>query len=201
MRDNHRKIIEVATKLMSEKGYEGTSLQMIADKVGITKASIFHHFEKKEAILLAILHDVVPPVTIDLMLIVTNDSLNGCEKLKELIRMHMGYIAERGDVLKVYLTEFRHLSKGHKEKHLESRRLYTDLVLQIVKEAREENFGQFQGLDPVIVANSLLGMCNWAVIWYRKNGRMSLDEISDQLFQMTTFACLPINSFLIDSTV
>ncbi|MBW1850357.1 MAG: TetR family transcriptional regulator [Deltaproteobacteria bacterium] len=188
--DNRRKIIEVAIKLMSENGYEGTSLQMISDKVGIKKASIFHHFEKKEAILVAILKETIPSATYNLMLLVNNDSLNGCEKLKEFIRIHMGIIAEEGDVLKVYLTEFRHLSKGHKKKYLDTRRLYTDLVIRIVKEAREENSDRFEGLDPGIVANGLLGMCNWAVIWYKKNGRMSLEEISAQMFQMTKFSCL-----------
>lgn len=188
--DNRRKIIEVAIKLMSENGYEGTSLQMISDKVGIKKASIFHHFEKKEAILVAILKETIPSATHNLMLLVNNDRLNGCEKLKEFIRMHMAIIAEQGDVLKVYLTEFRHLSRDRKKKYLDTRRLYTDLVKRIVMEAQEENSDQFEGVDPGIVANGILGMCNWAVIWYQKNGRMSLDEISAQMFQMTKFSCL-----------
>ncbi len=185
---NYEKIIEVATKLMSEKGYYGTSLQMIADKVGIKKASIFHHFEKKEAILLAILQKTVPSATHDLMLLANNHSLSGSEKLKKLIRMHMQFIAEQGDVLRVYLSEFRHLSKHNKKNYLDSRRLYTKLVVQIVKEAREEDLDRFEILDPVIIANGILGMCNWAVFWFKKDGRLALEEISDQLFQMTKFS-------------
>jgi len=179
---------------MSEKGFEGTSLQMIADKVGIKKASIFHHFEKKESILLAILQEVVPSTTHDLMLIANDGSLSGCEKLEKFLRMHMGYVARQGDVLKVYLNAFRHISKEHKKKYLDTRRLYTDLVTRIVKEALEENSDQFEGLDPGIVANGLLGMCNWTVIWYKKNGRMSIEEISDQFLKLTTFSCQSIKS-------
>ena len=85
--DNYRKIIEVSIRLMGEKGYRGTSLQMIADKVGIKKASIFHHFETKESILLAILQETVPHTTHDLMLIANDDSLSGCEKLEKFLRM------------------------------------------------------------------------------------------------------------------
>jgi len=168
--DSYRKIIEVSIKLMSEKGYKGTSLRMIADKVGLKTASIFHHFKEKE-------------------LIANDGSLSGCEKLKEFFKMHMGYVARQGDVLKVYLSEFRYLSKRNRKKYLEGRRHYTNMVEQIVKEACEENPDRFKGLDPLIVAHGVFGMCNWAVFWYRRNGRMSLDEMSDQLFQMTIFSC------------
>ena len=191
MADNYTRIIEVAIKLMSENGYVGTSLQMIADNVGIKKASIFHHFEKKEAILLAIFQEAVPAATYDLMLLVNDEKLNGTEKLKKFIRTHMRYISEKGEVLKVYLSEFRYLGKRNREEYLDRRRLYTDLVEQIVKELQKEDADRFKGLDPSIVANGILGMCNWAVTWYEKGGRLSMDEISDQLFQMTRFSQFP----------
>jgi AcrR family transcriptional regulator len=192
--DNYRKIIEVAIKLMGEKGYNGTSLQMIAEKVGIKKASIFHHFDKKEAILLAILQEVLPSVTYDLMLLENDSTISGSEKLKKFFRMHLEQVAKHGDVLKVYLTEFRNLSKRNREKYLDSRRLYTDLVTQIVREACKEDQNLFKGLDPSIVANGILGMCNWAVIWFKSDGTMSIEEISEQLFQLTKFSCLPEES-------
>ncbi|MFN2539855.1 MAG: TetR/AcrR family transcriptional regulator [Mycobacteriales bacterium] len=46
--------ISAALELFSEKGVSGTSLQMIADAVGVTKAAIYHQFPTKEAIVLAV---------------------------------------------------------------------------------------------------------------------------------------------------
>jgi AcrR family transcriptional regulator len=46
--------ITVALALFGERGVRGTSLQMIADEVGVTKAAIYHQFKTKEAIVLAV---------------------------------------------------------------------------------------------------------------------------------------------------
>ena len=66
MRD---KIIDAATRLFSQRGFDGTSLQDIADAVGIRKASLFHHFPNKEDIRLKVLdqllshwNEVVPQI-------------------------------------------------------------------------------------------------------------------------------------------
>jgi len=188
MKDNYRRIIDVAIKLMSEKGYAGTSIQMIADIVGIKKASIFHHFKKKEEILLAILQETIPLTTYELMLLVNSDAHSSIEKIKIFIKTHMQFVAGRGDILKIYLSESRHVTK--KKEYMASRKLYTDLVVQLVKGAKKENPHLFKNNDPEIVANGLLGMCNWAVFWYKGSMKMSIDEVADQLFEMTRFSCL-----------
>jgi AcrR family transcriptional regulator len=48
------RILDVALELFNEQGYEGTSLREIADGLGVTKAAIYYHFERKEDILLAL---------------------------------------------------------------------------------------------------------------------------------------------------
>jgi AcrR family transcriptional regulator len=43
-----QRILEAALELMAEHGYEGMSLQQVADRVGLHKSSLFHHFPSKE---------------------------------------------------------------------------------------------------------------------------------------------------------
>lgn len=54
-----QEILDVALELFSVKGYEATSLSTIADAVGIRKASLYSHFENKQAILDALVKDVL----------------------------------------------------------------------------------------------------------------------------------------------
>jgi AcrR family transcriptional regulator len=58
--DTKQRILDVALDLFTEQGYDGTSLRQIAERLGITKAAIYYHFESKEDILMALhmrLHD------------------------------------------------------------------------------------------------------------------------------------------------
>src|SRR6476660_7536017 len=48
------RIIEAALVLFSEHGISGTSLQMIADAVGVTKAAVYHQYNAKDEIVLAV---------------------------------------------------------------------------------------------------------------------------------------------------
>jgi AcrR family transcriptional regulator len=43
-----QRILATALELMAEHGYEGMSLQQVADRVGLHKSSLFHHFKSKE---------------------------------------------------------------------------------------------------------------------------------------------------------
>lgn len=51
------RIISTALDLFSRNGVAGTSLQMIADEIGITKAAVYHHYKTKEQIVLAVAED------------------------------------------------------------------------------------------------------------------------------------------------
>jgi AcrR family transcriptional regulator len=49
-----RRIIDAALALFAERGIGGTSLQMIADALGVTKAAVYHQYHTKDAIVLAV---------------------------------------------------------------------------------------------------------------------------------------------------
>ena len=50
-----QQILETAQRLFAELGYDATSLQMIADEMGLTKAAVYYHFRAKNEILDAIM--------------------------------------------------------------------------------------------------------------------------------------------------
>jgi len=48
------RVLDVALRLFAEHSFAGTSLQMIADEMGITKAAVYHHFHTREELLSAL---------------------------------------------------------------------------------------------------------------------------------------------------
>ena len=56
-------IVEEATRLFAERGYEGASMADLAERVGIRKASLFHHFASKDVLYAAVLERLIGPVS------------------------------------------------------------------------------------------------------------------------------------------
>ena len=53
--DTRTKILDSAQRLIQTRSFHGFSFQDIADEVGIRKASLYHHFDSKDAVALAVL--------------------------------------------------------------------------------------------------------------------------------------------------
>ena len=79
-------ILDVATHLIVEKGYDATSLQDIINETNLSKGAIYHHFSSKEEIFEAIFHRIGEENTSALAKVRDDKSLNGLEKLRAIFK-------------------------------------------------------------------------------------------------------------------
>jgi AcrR family transcriptional regulator len=66
-------LIEVATRLLTEHGYEGTSIETVLSAAGVSRGALYHHFAGKEALFEAVVSAVSDQVTVDL-----TEAVQGC---------------------------------------------------------------------------------------------------------------------------
>jgi len=57
--DTRQRLIDVAVRLFTRHSFAGTSLQMIADELGVTKAAVYHHFHTREPLLSAVVEPLL----------------------------------------------------------------------------------------------------------------------------------------------
>lgn len=83
-----KKILEVATQLFLNKGYDNTSMQDIVQALGMSKGAVYHHFKSKE--------DLFEKAVVDYysredwhIAIMQDSSKNGLSKLQEMFRHEM----------------------------------------------------------------------------------------------------------------
>ncbi|RJR30908.1 MAG: TetR/AcrR family transcriptional regulator [Desulfobacteraceae bacterium] len=182
--NQYEKIVAIASRLMSEKGYKGASLQEIADRVGIHKSTFFHYFKNKEELLLAVLRIAIEDVAKNVNLILEDDSLSPQEKLKRAICNHLKLLVKYKYNVNVYHSEIRFLSDEKRKQYLETRKYYAACFEQIVNEIKGGDSGLFEGLDSKIVAFGILGMSNWTIKWLSGSGRLSTEEVADVFYKM-----------------
>lgn len=85
--ETQRKILDIAFRLFSEKGYDHTTIQDIVDALGMSKGAVYHHFKSKEDIL-DHLYDRYY-VDSNMFSMMEDPSLSGLEKLRELLRRQL----------------------------------------------------------------------------------------------------------------
>jgi AcrR family transcriptional regulator len=54
-----QRVLAVAMELFTHHSYAGTSLQMIADELGVTKGALYHHFHTREELLRAVIGPLI----------------------------------------------------------------------------------------------------------------------------------------------
>lgn len=173
--DKQEEILRAASQLFEQKGYAATSVQDIADRVGLQKASLYYYVDSKEEILFRIAREAINAFNDELERIV-NMGQSPSETLRRAIAAHLEAVANNREVMTVFLRESYALPAEKQEIiHKESDR-YTRLMQDIV--VRGMAAGEFRPVDTTMVVMAILGACNWFYRWYDPQGRLSPQGIA-----------------------
>ncbi len=169
-------IITAAAQIFRQKGYQAASMQDIAEAVHLQKASLYHHVESKQEILLTILNQALDLLIEDMQTVMASD-LPVEDKLRQAIRVYVNRIAGEADLAAVLLLEYRSLEPGLRQRHVRRRDRYESLWRDLVRQGVEA--GRFRNVDEKIATFALLGIQNWMITWFREGGGHEADELAD----------------------
>lgn len=96
------RILKVALELFGARGYEGTSIRDIAEKVEMTKAAVFYHFPAKEDLLTAILGPAMARVA---RVLEEYSPINDVQERRELVTALVDVVAEVGPQVVMMLSD------------------------------------------------------------------------------------------------
>ncbi len=174
-RPQDERIFAEAVRIFKQKGYHASSVQDIADAVGLKKGSLYHYISSKEELLLEIFERSTGALTKRLQAIIASD-LSPTDKLRQAIQAHLVALCDQLDLYTVYLSESRALTgRVNAKVHAEAER-HARLVEQILQEGIRS--GDFRSVDSKMVTHAILGMCNWLYQWYSPTGHLSPQEIA-----------------------
>jgi TetR/AcrR family transcriptional regulator, cholesterol catabolism regulator len=164
-----------AVKLFEQKGYHATSVQDIADEVGLQKGSLYHYIHSKEDLLLQIAHQAISEFNQRLERVMDMD-IPAREKLILGVENHLTVSISNLQTTTVLLREAFSLGESPHQVVKESTDRYLDLWTIILVEGTQN--GEFVVEQPRITALAILGACNWVYRWYNASGSLSAAEVS-----------------------
>ena len=179
-RDSTREgeILTAAARIFREKGYHGTSIQDIAEAVGLLKGSLYHYIRSKEQLLARLFEGSLGDTIAELETIAARDA-TATERLRDMVRVYVMSVTANLDAVGIYLREWRSLPAPElarvRARRRAMRRLFEDVISEGIR--RKE----LSVADPKIGALAIIGMCNWTYEWYRPRGRLTPVALADEL--------------------
>lgn len=172
-------IKNASAKLFRKKGFTATSMQDIADVVGIKAASLYNHIGSKQEILKDLLINIADAFTAG-MQDIENSTLNPIEKLEALVDLHVDLTIKYKDSIALITGEWVHLDSPELDRYKKQRKEYEEKFLAILTTCK-----YFGHIDPTtdidIALFSILSSLHWLYSWYNKNKTISRIELRKQL--------------------
>lgn len=170
-----RAALRVAARIFNEKGYHATSLDEIAEEIGVTKTALYYYFKNKEQLLyecLRLTYDCGQTARLE-------TEARGGTALERLTHLYSRFIQLLAQERGAYTTmaNIRVLPQERQEELLDRRRQLDRYSRMLLSQAVSE--GAIRPIDVRITSNYFLGAVNWILRWYTEGDERSADEVSE----------------------
>ncbi len=171
-------ICRTAAQIFRDRGYDATSVSDIARALGITKAGLYHYFESKEALLFEITAYGLDRVR-DEVIVPARAVRDPEARLRQLVIRHASIATQGRGAIAQLVDEVRALPPPARKRVEERMRGYFDLLRGTLIELRSA--GRLRDVDPTVATFSLIGTILWLPRWFRQNGRLSQEQVANEI--------------------
>ncbi|HEX8007263.1 MAG TPA: TetR/AcrR family transcriptional regulator [Trebonia sp.] len=171
-------ILERASLLFYERGYGATSIRDIADAVGISSSTMYHHFASKQDVLYAIVSRFMSDFVDATVPVLRDTTVSPSERMRRMVRLHIEISDNRRPELLIGNPIRYALDPAQREHATELQVAYHDAVRDTIAEGRQA--GEFQVEDVSITTLAILDMLNGIREWFSSSGRLSRAEIIER---------------------
>ena len=183
------RLVEVASELFYERGFVGTTLDAVSDKLDVNKPFIYQFFSSKHEILAAVVEQEIKRTT-DLLDLAYQRETGAPARLRSFVSSWVRENIEFRMIAMIFWQEQHHFSPETQEENRILQKSFnlrlTDLIESGIKS------GDFNVDNPRLAAFALIGLAQWIPRWYRPDGEFEVDEIaayfSEQALRIVGFS-------------
>ena len=175
VRPREQQLRRTAVRLFREHGYDGTSMQDLAEALGMHRGSLYHYIDSKEDLLFEIVesamarfHDEVRPIL--------EDQGPAGDRLRRAVGAHLRIAADEPDELTLLQVEVKALAPGRRARIVAERDAYEHAWRAFIREGMRE--GAFRCEDERTAGFMILAACNWFSQWYHPTGPLGVDDFA-----------------------
>lgn len=177
---DQRAVLEGAVAAFNDFGYDATSMGVLAARLNLSKAAIYHHVSSKEELLQLALDEALDGLE---GVLLEDGALQGraIDRLSHVLRGAVFVLTDRLPYVTLLLRV-----RGNsliERAALERRRNFDRAVTALVTAARDEGSLR-DDIDPGVVTRLLFGMVNSLAEWYRPTGHEDALQLADDVLNV-----------------
>jgi TetR/AcrR family transcriptional regulator, cholesterol catabolism regulator len=169
-------IVRAAAACFGEAGYRAATLDVVAERAGLSKVTLYRYVSSKEDLLSLVFERTIASFRQGLRQIV-EERRPADETLRRIIRYQVGLLAGHQSFLRVFFSEESGLPEATAARAARAKREYDRTIERVVRDGIEA--GVLRDLPATMVVFGILGMCNWLHTWYRADGALTHEQIAD----------------------
>ena len=177
-----QEIFNQATRLFAERGYAGTSIQDIADAVGLTRPALYYYFKGKDDLLERLVAEVTVVAAADIAKIARRNELSATQRVREIVRFLTRHQGEQGERFRLLLRSEADLPDTIADSYDKNRRAVLRTLTEVIEQGVAH--GEFRPIIPTIAALGMLGTVNWVAWWWHPDSRFDLDDVCAELAEL-----------------
>ncbi|UWR12662.1 TetR/AcrR family transcriptional regulator [Sulfitobacter mediterraneus] len=168
-----------ALRLFAQGGYAAVSMRAIAAEVGVQAGALYNYTPDKQSLLF----DLMQGHMTDLLAEVPRaEGKPALQALQDFVEFHIRFHADRPDEVFIAYMELRNLTPENFSQIEALRRRYEDHLEAILQAGAAEDV--FAVSDTKIVTLAIIAMLTGVNTWFRSGGRLSLNEVVAQYWDM-----------------
>ena len=173
-REFKTKILEAAAELIQERGYVNVTLDQIAERLHISKVSIYHHWTSKQELIFD-LHRIAYKIVIESLEKIAGDTGSPDSKFRRAIENHVCQAVVAGIGPMLPQQDWLVISR-HKKEIVKLRDTYEAMLCRIIDEGIEKRI--FKRIDVKLLVYTVVGAANYTWVWYSPKGTLTPKEIA-----------------------
>jgi AcrR family transcriptional regulator len=167
-RPKHEELQAAAVRLFRVRGYHATSMQDLAEAVGVQRGSLYHYIEAKEDLLWEIMAHAMETLREGVAPALQAAHAPASVRLRTAISAHLRAAAQIRDELTILHVELKSLSRRRRDAVVAMRDEYERIFRALVRDGVAS--GEFRPVDEKAAVFAMLGACNWFTQWYNPAG-------------------------------
>lgn len=172
------RIVDAAADLFYERGFTRTTLDDVAERLGVTKPFIYHSFGSKTALLAEICTRGVQAALTEIEQVQLLGLTPG-ETLRQFLPRYVAAVLRVQKKIAINIREEKNLEPADAERLAALRQQFMARIEAVLRAGRD--CGDVRVDDPRIAAFTLVGAASWTTFWFNPGGTLSSDVIAQRM--------------------